>query len=346
MTLKFGYKASAEQFDPRTLLEFAVAAEDAGFDSVEISDHFQPWRHTDGHAPFSFAWMGALGERTKKIMLGTSVVTPTFRYHPSVVAHAMGTLGMLFPGRVMLGIGSGESLNEVPPTGIEWPEFKERYARLRESVVLMRKLWSEDFVTFEGEYYKTQSATLYDKPEGGIPIYIAAGGPQVAKYVGRVADGFICTSGKGMGLYRDQLLPALVEGAAAAGRDPEKMDRMIEMKVSYDTDKSLALENTRIWAALALSSEEKVGVEDPREMERLAAQLPIERAASRWIVSDDPDEHVSHIKPYVDLGFNHLVFHAPGNDQRRFLELYAKDVLPRLRQLTVGALPKPAEATA
>src|ERR687887_854090 len=137
--LRLGYKASAEQFGPRELLEFSAHAEDVGFDSVWVSDHFQPWRHTGGHAPFSFAWLGALGAKTERVVLGTSVVTPTFRYHPAVVAQAMGTLGVLFPERVMLGIGTGESLNEVAPTGITWPDFRERYARLRESVSLMRR---------------------------------------------------------------------------------------------------------------------------------------------------------------------------------------------------------------
>src|ERR671931_1234408 len=152
--MRLGYKASAEQFDPRTLLEFGVLAEQAGFDSVVVSDHFQPWRHTGGHAPFSFAWLAALGAKTQRVLMGTSVVTPTFRYHPSVVAQAMGTLGVLFPDRVLLGIGTGESLNEVAPTGIDWPEFRERSARLREAVTLMRRLWSEDRVSYAGTYYK------------------------------------------------------------------------------------------------------------------------------------------------------------------------------------------------
>jgi len=304
-----------------------------------VSDHFQPWRHTGGHAPFSFAWLGAVAQRTSRVLLGTSVVTPTFRYHPSVVAQAMGTLGVLTPGRVMLGIGTGESMNEVPPIGIEWPEFKERYARLREAVTLMRRLWTEERVTFDGTYYHTHDATVYDRPVEPVPLYIAAGGPQVAKYVGRVADGFICTSGKGAALYRDQLLPALAEGAAERGRDPERIDRMIEVKVSFDTDRQRALDDTRFWGALALSSEEKTGVEDPLEMERRADALPTERTASRFIVSTDPDEHVERIKFYTDLGFNHLVFHAPGQDQARFIELYARDVLPRLRRLTPGPLP-------
>ena len=336
-SLRLGYKASAEQFGPAELLDFSIHAEQVGFDSVVVSDHFQPWRHTGGHAPFSFAWLGALGAKTQHIQMGTSVVTPTFRYHPSVVAQAMGTLGVLFPDRVMLGVGSGESLNEVPPMGIVWPEFRERYARLRESVTLMRKLWSEERVSFEGTYYKTANATIYDRPQGGVPLLIAAGGPQVAKYAGRVGDGFICTSGKGEELYRDQLLPAFEEGAREAGKDPARLDRMIEVKVSFDTDRQRALDDTRHWGALALSSQEKVGVEDPLEMERLADALPTARTASRWIVSTDPEEHVEKIRFYTDLGFNHLVFHAPGPDQRRFLDLYAKSVLPLLRKIPVAA---------
>ncbi|MGH2460235.1 MAG: LLM class flavin-dependent oxidoreductase, partial [Chloroflexota bacterium] len=212
-------------------------------------------------------------------------------------------------------------------------------ARLRESVTLMRRLWTEERVTFDGTYYHTHDATVYDRPAEPIPLYIAAGGPQVAKYVGRVADGFICTSGKGATLYREQLLPALVEGATAAGRDPDQIDRMIEVKVSFDTDQRRALEDTRFWGALALSSDEKTGVEDPIEMERRADALPTERTASRFIVSTDPDEHVERIKFYTDLGFNHLVFHAPGPDQARFIELYSRDVLPRLRRLAPGRLP-------
>jgi coenzyme F420-dependent glucose-6-phosphate dehydrogenase len=331
--LTLGYKASAEQFGPRELLEFGVYAEECGFDSVVVSDHFQPWRHTDGHAPYSFVWIAALGERTKRVTLGTSVVTPTFRYHPAIVAQAMGTLDQLFPGRVMLGIGTGESLNEVPVLGIEWPGFKERFGRLKESIELMRRLWTEDFVTYEGEYFRTKAATVYEKPTGTLPLYVAGAGASAAKLAGRVADGFICTSGKAWELYRETLLPGVREGAEQAGRDYDGIEKMIEMKVSYDTDRARAMEDTRIWAALALPPEAKTGVEDPREMERLAEELPTEKAASRWIVSDDPDEQVERIRPYLEMGFTHLVFHAPGNDQRRFLELYAKDVLPRLRKL-------------
>ena len=238
----------------------------------------------------------------------------------------------MFPGRVILGIGTGESLNEVPTTGMPWPEFKERFARLRESVKLMRKLWTEERVTFEGDYYKTHNATIYDRPATPIPIYMGAAGAVVAKYAGRAGDGFICTSGKSPALYTDTLLPAVTDGLQASGRGADAIDRMIEMKVSFDTDARRALEDTRFWAPLALSSEEKMSVEDPIEMERLADSLSLERAASRWIVSTDADEHVERIGAYVKLGFRHLVFHAPGADQERFLKLYSQHVLPRLRR--------------
>jgi coenzyme F420-dependent glucose-6-phosphate dehydrogenase len=327
--LKLGYKASSEQFAPSALLDFACLAETVGFDSVFISDHFQPWKHTDGHAPFSFAWLGAVGARTSRIIIGTSVLTPTFRYHPSVVAQGFATLGAMFPGRVILGVGTGESLNEVPATGMVWPEFKERFARLRESIDLIRRLWTEERVSFEGAFYKTENATIYDRPADMVPIYIAAGGALVAKYAGRAGDGMICTSGKAETLYTETLLPNVAAGQAAAGKAAGA--RMIEMKVSFDPDRTRALDDTRHWAALALSPEEKMSVEDPREMERLAAQLPIERAASRWIVSDDADEHVERISAYIALGFDHLVFHAPGPDQARFLHLYGDQILPRLR---------------
>src|SRR5205823_98994 len=227
--LKLGYKASAEQFGPQELLEFGVHAERCGFDSVLVSDHFQPWRHTGGHAPFSFTWLAALGARTQRVLLGASVLTPTFRYHPAALAQAMGTLGRLVPGRVLVELGTGDALNAVAPLGMAW------------------------------------------------------------------------------------------------------LDNLIEVKVSFDTDRQRAREDTRHWGALALSAEEKTGVEDPLEMERLADALPTERTASRWIVSTDPQEHVERIRFYTDLGFTHLVFHAPGPDQRRFLDLYAEHILPRLR---------------
>jgi coenzyme F420-dependent glucose-6-phosphate dehydrogenase len=215
---------------------------------------------------------------------------------------------------------------------MQWPEQKERTARFKESLQLIRQLWREERVSFAGQYYKTEKATIYDRPADPVPIYIAAAGPVLAKYAGQTGEGFICTSGKAPELYRDTLLPNVAAGREAAGKAPGDLDLMIEMKVSFDTDRARATEDTRYWAALALSPEEKMSVEDPLEMEKLSDQLPAERAAKRWIVSADPDEQVERIRPYVELGFRHLVFHAPGPDQARFLRLYAEQVLPRLRK--------------
>jgi coenzyme F420-dependent glucose-6-phosphate dehydrogenase len=333
VSIRIGYKASAEQFGPRELVEYAVMAEQAGLDSVMVSDHFLPWRHEGGHAPFSLSWMAAVGERTKRVALGTSVLTPTFRYNPAVVAQAFATMGLLYPGRVILGVGTGEALNEIAVSGMKWPDFKERLARLREAVTVIRELWAGETVSFDGEFYHTVEATIYDRPQDPVPVYVAAGGPVAARYAGRAADGIICTSGKGMDLYTDSLLPAVHDGAQQAGRDADEIDRMLEVKLSYDRDPGRALENTRFWAPLSLTAEQKHSVGSAMEMERLADELPIEQVARRWIVASEPGEAVEDIRPYVDAGFNHLVVHGPGHDQERFLTQFSEDVLPLLRKL-------------
>ncbi|MFW5471203.1 glucose-6-phosphate dehydrogenase (coenzyme-F420) [Knoellia sp. CPCC 206435] len=351
--MRIGYKASAEQFAPGDLAAYAVLAEELGLDSVTISDHFQPWRLEGGHAPNSLAWLSWVAARTERVMLGTSVMTPTFRYNPAVVAQTFATLGCLAPGRIMLGVGTGEALNEVavgsvPESG--WPEFKERYARLREAVRLMRALWTQESVTFEGEFYRTEDARIFDRPDQPVPVYVAAGGPLVARYAGRSGDGFICTSGKGRELYADKLLPAVAEGLAKADRSPADIDRMIEIKLSWDPDPDRALENTRFWAPLSLTAEQKHSITSPAEMERAADELPIEQVAQRWIVASDPDEVVAAVREYTDLGFDHLVFHGPGHDQERFLRTFTEQVVPGLRDLVpataVTAAPDDAEASA
>jgi coenzyme F420-dependent glucose-6-phosphate dehydrogenase len=327
--VKLGYKASAEQFDPVTLLEYSRQAEQIGLEMIGVSDHFQPWRHHGGHAPAALTWLGAAAIATQRAVLGTSVLTPTLRYHPSVVAQSFATLGCLAPGRVFLGVGTGEALNETPATGQEFPGRKERRLRLAEAIKLIRLLWTEERVDFEGEYYRSAKATIYDRPEEPVPIYVAASGPLAAKLAGRVGDGFICTSGKDPALY-DELLGKVAEGAEAAGRDPSSIRRMIEVKVSYDRDRERALDNCRWWAALALTPEQKEGVEDPIEMERLADENA-DRAPTRFITSDDPEEIAAGIRHYAELGFDELILHAPGEDQGRFLEQFGEDVLPLLR---------------
>jgi coenzyme F420-dependent glucose-6-phosphate dehydrogenase len=329
VSVRIGYKASAEQFGPTELLDYAEQAERAGFEIVAVSDHFQPWRHHGGHSPAALPWLGAACERMRSATLGTSVLTPTLRYQPAVIAQAFATLGCLAPGRVFLGVGTGEAMNETPVTGGAFPGRKERRMRLADAIRLIRALWTEERVHFQGEYYRTERATIYDRPEQPVPIYVAASGPLAAKLAGRVGDGFICTSGKDPALY-DELLSNVAAGAEQAGRDPAGLRRMIEIKVSYDRDRELAFANTHWWAALALTPEQKEGVDDPIEMERLADENP-DRAHTRFICSDDPEEVVAAIGRYTALGFDELLLHAPGQDQARFIEQFSADVLPRMR---------------
>jgi coenzyme F420-dependent glucose-6-phosphate dehydrogenase len=329
VSARIGYKASAEQFGPVELLEYAAQAERAGFEIVAVSDHFQPWRHDGGHGPAALPWLGAAAERTSGVTLGTSVLTPTLRYEPAVIAQAFATLGCLAPGRVFLGVGTGEAMNETPVTGGAFPGRKERRLRLAEAIELIQMLWTDERVDFDGEFYRTERATVYDRPEQPLPIYVAASGPLAAKLAGRAGDGFICTSGKDPALY-EELLSNVDAGAQQAGRDPAGLRRMIEIKVSYDRDRERAFANTHWWAALALTPEQKEGVEDPVEMERLA-DANLERAHTRFICSDDPEEVVEAIGRYTALGFDELVLHGPGEDQARFIEQFAADVLPLLR---------------
>lgn len=327
--ITFGYKASSEQFSPQDLIRYTQEAEAAGFDSVFFSDHLQPWRHNGGHAPAALPWLGAAAASTERITIGTGVLTPTLRYHPALIAQAFATLGCLAPGRIILGVGTGESMNETP-LGIDWPAGRERRARLREAVALIRQLWTEERVTFDGDFYQTKMATIYDLPSEQVPIYVAASGPIATRMAGEIGDGFITTSGKGADLYHDRLLPALAEGAQKVGRTPADMGMVMEVKVSFDDDLDHARNVTRFWGALALSPEEKVGVWDPVEMERKADALPVERTVTRWIVSNDPEEHVEQIWKYVEMGFTHLVFHDPDPDQSRFINTYKERVLPLL----------------
>ncbi len=329
--MRFGYKASAEQFGPSELLALSLDAERQGFDTVAISDHFQPWRHHGGHGPAALPWLGALAARAESATIGTSVLTPTLRYQPAVIAQAFATLGCLAPGRVFLGIGTGEALNETPVTGDAFPAIKERRMRLAEAIKLIRQLWTEERVDFEGEWYRTEKATIYDRPDEPVPIYVAASGPLAAKLAGRAGDGLIVTSGKDPELY-DKLVAAAAEGAEQAGRGAggAGLKHMIEIKVSYDHDVAWAKDACRPWAALALSGEEKSGIEDPLEMEK-AGEAAADRAHTRFIVSDDPDEVVERIAVYVDHGFTELIFHFPGDDQARQVGAFAGDVLPKLR---------------
>ena len=272
------------------------------------------------------------------MLLGTSVLTPTFRYHPAVIAQAFATLGVLFPGRVMLGVGTGEAMNEVAVTGIEWPEYKERFARLREAIAADPRAVDRRARDVRGRLYRTarpRSTTARTRRcrSTSPPAARRSRATPAARATASSAPA------EGHGALHRQAPPAVAEGLEKAGAPADAIDRMIEIKLSYDPDPAAALENTRFWAPLALTAEQKGGLEDPLEMQRAGDALPIEQVASRWIVASDPDEAVAQVKPYVDAGLNHLVFHSPGEDQERFFSAFEEQVMPR----PLGALAQQVE---
>lgn len=322
--MRFGYKAAAEQFAPAELLEHAVLAEKHGFESVAVSDHFHPFWHTGGHASFALSWLGAAGQRTKRVALGTSVIAPALRYHPALVAQSFATLACLSPGRLFLGMGTGEPINEVPFGA--WPPFAERHARLAEAIELIRQLWSGDVVDHEGRFFRLRGARLYDVPEQAPPIYVAASGPKSAELAGSAAAGIICNAGAGVESCRE-LLAAMERSAVAKGRSVSDLARVLEVKVSFARSQKQAQEEPLLWAPLALLSEV---TGDPRELER-RSQEHLESALGRWLISTDADEHVAQLRPFLSLGFDHLIFHSPAVDQGAFIRLYTAELLPRLR---------------
>ena len=329
--IRSGYKASAEQFGPSDFCTSRRLPKKSASTPSSSAIISSPGGTPAGTRRFAgVAWCARRIDIAH--LMGTSVLTPSFRYHPSIVAQAFGTLGSMFPGRVILGVGTGESLNEVPATGIVWPEFKERFARFRESLSLIRKLWSEERVSFQGDFYQTENATIYDRPEQPVPIYVAAAG---------AAGRQVCRPHRrGLYLHERQGSPSFTRNAAADLRARSGC-RTARWRKDRPHDRNESLIRYRSWArhgghatlggAGAVAGGENVG-RGPARNGAARRRIAGGTRGQTWIVSTDPDEQVELIKPYVDLGFRHLVFHAPGPDQERFLRFYAKDVLPRLRK--------------
>ena len=242
----FGWKAGPEQYGPRELLEYAMAAEEAGFESIDVSDHFHPWSE-EGQAPFTWTCLGAVAARTTKIHMGTGITCPILRYHPAVIAQAAATLAVLAPGRVYLGLGTGEALNEYASTG-DWPIYDERQAMLAEAIQLIRELWTGNDVTFQGDFFETHKARLFTLPDTPVPIYISTMVPTSAEFAGTCGDGLISVGGKEPQMYR-QLLQNFEKGARAAGKDPARMPRLIELNVAYTEDVDAAVQEfIKYWA--------------------------------------------------------------------------------------------------
>jgi TAT-translocated FGD2 family F420-dependent dehydrogenase len=317
-----------EQFPVPHLVELGVQAEQAGFHAIWASDHFQPWQENQGHSGLAWVTLAALGQRTRSILLGTGVTCPTYRYRPQIVAEAFASLGLLYPGRVFLGVGSGEALNEVPGGG-GWGPYRERAARLEEAVSLIRTLWTGEWVKFQGRFYLADMARLYDVPKPPVPIYVAAGGPRSMTLAGKIGDGLISDAQRAT---QPELRRAFEQGAQEAGKDSASLPVLAEHLVVVGT-KQDAERAAQRWRFMPKAWERYVSDPDPRSIQRRAERdIPLEDVYRSWVVSEDPEAHVQALHKLIDGGVTHIFLHSPQADQASVIAFYGEQVLPKLSQ--------------
>ena len=327
--LQLGWKAGPEQFPPTELLDYAVTAEQAGFETIDVSDHFNPWSEA-GQACFSWTWLGAVAVKTSKIQMGTGVTCPILRYHPSVIAQAAATLSSMAPGRTYLGVGTGEALNEYAAMG-EWPGYDERQARLAEAIDLIRKLWSGEEVTYEGKYYRTRKAKLFTPPASPIPIYVSTLAPGSAEFAGKYGDGLFSVGGKQPEIYQ-QIMKSFEKGAKEADKDPSKMPRLIELNVGYSDNSDAEVQSMlKYWASTFIPALFDQKIYTPAMSQENGEVIGADIVMKTCCISGKADDHVQFAQKYIDMGFDRLYFHSANPDQNTFLQKFGRDVLPQLR---------------
>jgi TAT-translocated FGD2 family F420-dependent dehydrogenase len=321
-----GFVLSDEQFSPIELVEWGVAAEQAGFDMVWCSDHFHPWQDNQGHSGLAWITLAALGQRQNRIPMGTGVTCPTYRYNPAIVAQGFATLATLYPGRIFLGVGSGEAVNELPTTG-QWHEYEARSKRLVEAVTLIRHLWQGNWVDFRGDYYQVQEAKLYDPPPQMIPIYIAASGPESMRLAGHYGDGLVTGAEN---LDKEESMNAFREGAEKAGKDVDHLPITVEAW-AFVGSKADAQKAAEKWRFAPKASEKFVDNPDPRDIQKQAtAKVSIEEATKGWAIGDDPNLHIAALQKLIDGGATNIFVHSPQEDQGRMIDFYGEHVLPNI----------------
>ncbi|MCS7146546.1 MAG: TIGR03557 family F420-dependent LLM class oxidoreductase [Nitrososphaerota archaeon] len=327
----FGYHVLPEWFSPERIIEGLCLSEEAGFTVGWISDHFHPWFDEGAHCSFAWSILSATAERTRKIRLGTAVTAPILRYNPAIVAQAFATLDHLYPGRVILGLGTGEALNEVP-VGCGWPSFKERLARLEEAVHVIRLLWRGGFVNFRGKYYRLKNAKLYTLSKTSIPIYIAASGQATAYLAGKLGVGLITLAGLGLNWLRENVLRSYRKGLADTGLSQAKTSLVVEVIGSYDEDEKKALKNCWPFAATLMPLIFRANVSDPREIALYGNMIREELIRERWVVSSKPEDHIERYSKLAELGFNHIEIVDISPDHRSFIKFYKEKIIPYFQQ--------------
>jgi coenzyme F420-dependent glucose-6-phosphate dehydrogenase len=326
--VKISILAAHEQVNPSELLNDVIDMDKNGIERCWTSDHYMPWWHTGASGGAAWPWIGAALAKTSTIVMGTGVTPPILRYHPAIVAQVFATLGYMFPNRVFLGVGRGEALNEVP-SGNYWPSNTERFRRLKEAIYLIKKLWSEKWVTFKGDYYWVKDSNLYTKPEKPIPLYVAALGPQSARLAGEEGDGFV-TNELNVDSIKTKLLPAFSDGARSSGKDHESLEKVLFIPASYDEDKQKALESIRFWRGSMIKAFYEVDVHDPRKIEENGQIIGDDTLENMALVISNAEEGIKKLQKYVELGFTEIVVVNSSPNRKLFVKLIAEQIVPEL----------------
>jgi coenzyme F420-dependent glucose-6-phosphate dehydrogenase len=330
--LTIGYAAMLEQFAPQEVVGLTALAERRGFSGCMAADHFQPWVPQQGQAAFVWNVLTAVGERTSGDM-GPGVTCPSFRFHPAIVAQAAATLEAMYPGRSWLGLGAGEALNEHVIAGY-WPEAGDRSLRMFEAIEVIKKLFTASLagkdVRHRGEYFTMESTRLWTMPAVPPPILVATAGPINAKKTGKFADGIITV---GAPLEKiGGLFDKFAEGAREAGKDPDTMPRVLQLHVSWAETDEQALANAMTEWPNGGMKFGKADIRSPFDFEQMAKLVRPEDFAGRMVISADPDVHRAHIQKFVDLGFDRIYLHNVGRNQESWIEVFGRDVLPKLQR--------------
>jgi len=325
----FGIDLNMDLSHVNDIVQQGLRVEKEGFDIIWFSDHFHPWLHKGAHEGFAWVAMAAVGAQTRRAALATCVTAPIFRYHPAIVAQAFATMENMYPGRMILGLGLGEAMNEVP-LGYDWPETEERIERFVESIEVMKLLWSKPFASYRGKYYRLRKANLYDKPARPVPIYIASWGPLITKLAGKYADGYL-TGSWDAARIREKLFPALEAGAKESGRDPKSIKKVVGIACSYDDDYEKAEAGAGRVAANLVPGMLDLNVYDPRKIEELGSLVDRRDYTKLFTITTDPEPLIKKAEEYVPLGFDHVYYINFGSDQMKFIEVCGKEVLPALR---------------
>ncbi|QSB13056.1 TIGR03557 family F420-dependent LLM class oxidoreductase [Natronosporangium hydrolyticum] len=315
--MKIGYFLATEEFGPAQLLAQAQAAERAGFEALWISDHYHPWTDTQGESPFVWSMIGALSQACQ-LPITTAVTCPTMRIHPAVLAQAAATSSVLTGDRFVLGVGSGEALNELI-FGDAWPSASVRLEMLEEAVTVMRELWSGRMVNFRGRHYTVSQARLYTLPDRPPPVYVSAFGPKAVQLAGRIGDGFISVAPQ----------PEPVAGFREHGGGGKPAQGSFKACYAPDEQEAVQLAH-RLWPNVGLPGELAQVLATPRHVEQAASLVTAEQVRDTFVCGPDPEEHRRRIQAYTDAGYDEVYVANSGPYHEGFFELYAKEILPRL----------------